>query len=110
MPDPSEPRLPPSAMLDDDMRQRIREVVRSHRGKEARLFGSAQRGDDTPDSDVDLLVTFEEGSSLFDLIRMQHALEELTGYKVDVSSMDGVLQSRRSPTRRNAILSEATLL
>ena len=87
-------------------------IVRAHRGTEVHVFGSVARGDDTSESDVDLLVTLEKGASLFDLIRMQRELEELLGRKVDVLSMDAV----RNPLdgwgqhRRDRMLKDAVLL
>ena len=87
-------------------------IVRAHRGTEVHVFGSVARGDDTSESDVDLLVTFEKVASLFDLIRMQRELEELLGRKVDVLDMDAV----RHPLdgwghhRRDRMLKDAVLL
>ena len=40
------------------------------------MFGSVARGDETPESDIDFLVEFEPGSSLFDLMDLQEALEQ----------------------------------
>lgn len=55
-----------------------------------RLFGSLARGEERPTSDIDLLVDFSEGSSLFDLIRMARELEALLGRSVDVISVGGL--------------------
>jgi predicted nucleotidyltransferase len=59
------------------------------------------RGDDRPDSDIDLLVDFDQDSSLFDLMRLARELEALLGRAVDVVSAGG-LKSRDS-----AILAES---
>ncbi len=50
------------------------------------LFGSALREDFRPDSDVDVLVAFREGSrwSLFDTIRMEEQLKGILGREVDL--------------------------
>ena len=40
-------------------------IASRHHASRVRLFGSAARGDDRPDSDIDLLVDFDEDSSLF---------------------------------------------
>ena len=53
------------------------DLVRHHRGHSASLFGSVVRGGDTPESDIDFLVDFEPGRSLFDLMNLQEALEQL---------------------------------
>ena len=62
---------------------------------------SAARGEDRPDSDIDLLVDFDEGSSLFDLMHMSRELEELLGRSVGVVSAGGL------KSRDQAILAES---
>lgn len=86
----------------ESKRQEINDLVRQHRGISVALFGSAARGDDTPDSDIDFLVEFEPGSSLFDLMDLQEALQELLGVSVDVVSTGG-LKERDEHIRREAI-------
>jgi predicted nucleotidyltransferase len=53
-------------------------------GTNVRVFGSVARGEDGPESDVDLLVDLDPGTSLFDLGRMEVALAEILGRPVDV--------------------------
>ena len=50
------------------------------------IFGSYARGDFHADSDLDLLVDFDEGANLFDLVGLQQFLEEKLGCKVDLVS------------------------
>ena len=52
----------------------------------ALVFGSFARGEATPDSDLDLLVTYRNGVNLFDVIALQNKLEKLLGRKVDLVS------------------------
>jgi predicted nucleotidyltransferase len=54
------------------------------------LFGSVARGDEDARSDIDLLVDFTAGSSLFDLLDLTRELEELLGRSVDVVSVGGL--------------------
>lgn len=56
-----------------------------------RLFGSVARGDETPDSDIDFLVDFAPGTSLFDLVDLIADLRALLGVSVDVVSTGGLL-------------------
>lgn len=49
-----------------------------------RVFGSAGRGTDREDSDVDLLVDVDERATLFTLTGLEQALSELPGIPVDV--------------------------
>lgn len=80
----------------------IAEFCRKWRIAEFALFGSVLRDDFRPDSDVDVLVTFDQdaGWSLFDLVDMQEELTTLFGRDVDLVEKDGI----RNPFRRHAIL------
>jgi predicted nucleotidyltransferase len=62
----------------------IKAAAGQHKLRDVRVFGSAVRGTDTPDSDIDLLVGTEEGADLFDLGGFVAAVEEITGFPVDV--------------------------
>lgn len=49
-----------------------------------RVFGSVARGEATPNSDIDLLVTYEEGTSLWDAVGLWQDLQELLGYDISL--------------------------
>lgn len=72
------------------------------------LFGSALDDRFGPDSDVDLLVSFQPGVrvSLFDLARMEIDLEAILERPVDLVMRVDIEQSH-NPIRRSAILSSA---
>lgn len=53
----------------------------------AMLFGSVARGDDHPDSDVDLLVVLRE-HSLEKMVELQDRLEQATGKDIDLLAME----------------------
>ena len=65
-------------------RDAIREIALSHRVKNVRVFGSVLHGDDTEDSDLDLLVDPTPETTLFDIAKIQVELKELLGIAVDV--------------------------
>jgi uncharacterized protein len=69
--------MPPLRGLVTARREQVMAVAARHHANRVRLFGSVARGDDRPDSDIDLLVDFDRDSSLFDLMRMTRELEEL---------------------------------
>ena len=77
-------------------------LCRKWRVQELALFGSVLRDDFSPESDVDVLVTFDPGAtwSAWDLIGMQEELETLLGRKVDLVEKEAV----RNPFRRREIL------
>jgi len=72
------------------------------RVRELALFGSVLREDFSPESDVDVLVSFEPEApwSLWDLVDMQAELESLFGRPVDLVEKEGL----RNPWRRQEIL------
>lgn len=59
-------------------------ILRRHGVVRAGLFGSRARGEATDTSDLDLLVEFEKGRSLFDLAGLRLDLSEHLGHEVDV--------------------------
>ena len=70
------------------------------------VFGSAARGQSGPDSDIDLLVEFEEGRTpgLFSIVRMEMELAEALGRKVDLRTPEDLSQYFRDEVVRNAKL------
>ncbi len=48
------------------------------------LFGSVARGEETPESDIDLLVTLTRPAGYFKLVRVQDRLSEILGRQVDL--------------------------
>ena len=83
-------------------RSDIFRIASKHGARNLRLFGSAARGDDRPDSDIDLLVEMEPGRSLLDLVGLGQDLEDLLHRKVDVLTDTSV-----HPDLRDRILAEA---
>jgi predicted nucleotidyltransferase len=75
--------MKPSAVLSDK-KAIVRELIARSRATNPRIFGSVVRGDDTEDSDLDLLVDTLPGTTLFDLGGLQDELETALGVRVDV--------------------------
>ena len=75
------------------------------------IFGSALREDFGPESDIDLLVSFEDSArhTLFDMVRMEEELESIFGRQIDLVSRRGIEKSQNY-LRRKAILESAELL
>jgi predicted nucleotidyltransferase len=65
-------------------RDEIRRVVLAHRAKNPRVFGSVLSGQDTEDSDLDILIDTPPSTSLMDVAAIQVELESLLGVSVDV--------------------------
>lgn len=80
----------PLRALVDTHRKEIKAIASRNKGVRVRVFGSVARGDEGPQSDIDFLVDFEKGSSLFDLLHIMQELEKLLGRSVDVVSRGGL--------------------
>jgi predicted nucleotidyltransferase len=101
--------LSPAPPFDLDLPyEAIAAFCRRWRITELALFGSVLRDDFGPDSDIDVLVTFDPDArlSLFDLVGAQQELSDLLGREVDLVSKRGVEQSPNW-IRRRAILASA---
>ena len=83
-------------------RERLADFCRKWRVTELSFFGSVLRDDFRPDSDVDVLVSFEPnaGWTLLDLVSMQQEIADVLGRSVDL--VEGA--ALRNPYRRSAIL------
>jgi len=68
----------------------VLEAIRINRGRNPRVFGSVGRGSATSRSDLDLLVDFDEGASLFDQIGLAQDLRGILGRRVEVTSEQGL--------------------
>jgi predicted nucleotidyltransferase len=67
-------------------RDEILAIAERHGASNVRVFGSVVRGEADDRSDVDFLVEFEQGRSLFDLAALADELEALLGLRVDVGT------------------------
>ena len=70
-------------------------ILANYKAKEIGLFGSFVRGEQSPNSDIDVLVEFESEADLFDLIGLSLFLEEELQRKVDVVPKRALRQELR---------------
>jgi predicted nucleotidyltransferase len=100
----------PHIAIDYD-KEKLRDFCRRWKVTEFSLFGSVVRDDFGPESDVDVLVTFEEDArrTLFDMVHMEDELVEIFGRDVDLLTRRSVERSL-NPIRRDSILSDAVSL
>jgi predicted nucleotidyltransferase len=88
--------------------QAIEDFCKKWKITEFALFGSVLRDDFRPDSDIDVLVRFEEPVpwTLFDIGHMEKELGEILGRRVDLVDWRPIEQSKNY-LRRRAILGSA---
>ncbi len=93
--------MKPSIPLEQH-REAIRQIVARHHAVNARVFGSVIKGNDRPDSDLDILIDPTPETTLFDIGAIRHELLQLLGVPVDV------LTPRALPEKfRDIVLAEA---
>lgn len=93
--------MKPSKLLDSHRSEIFRMVEQNH-ACNPRVFGSALYGDDTANSDLDLLVDPLPETTLLNLGALQVELEQLFGIPVDILTPGDL------PVKfRNHVLSEA---
>ena len=93
--------MKPSQALQSH-RDAIRSVVLAHRALNPRVFGSVLSGQDTENSDLDILIDPTASTTLMDIAAIQVELENLLHISVDV------LTPNTLPDKfRNSVLAQA---
>lgn len=84
-------------------RSAIRALVEQHHASSPRLIGSVARGADTANSDVDLLVDFNDDATLLDEVGLRQALTDLLLVRVDVVESDTLRGAMRDRVLAEAV-------
>jgi predicted nucleotidyltransferase len=84
-------------------RDDVLRVARAHGARRVRVFGSVARGRGRADSDLDLLLTLEPGTSLLDLIDIKQDVEDLLARRVDVVTESSISRYIRDAVLRDAV-------
>jgi predicted nucleotidyltransferase len=100
-----------AALSPDELRKRLRPFCEKYHIRRLEVFGSAASGQASPGSDVDLLVTLADSTSVStaELLEMAGEAEELVGHPVDFVLRHSL---EKSPNRfaREHILATAVRL
>jgi predicted nucleotidyltransferase len=99
------PTVEPGKSLDEirsTLRSEMPRLREDHSVRSLEIFGSFVRGEASPESDLDVLVEFDETPTLFGFIRLEDELTHLLGVKVDL-----VMKANLKPSLGARILSEA---
>jgi len=65
-------------------------LLKARDGKKIAVFGSYARGDEKPESDIDIIVEFSKRKSLLELVRIERELSEVLGRKVDLMTKKSI--------------------
>ena len=74
----------------DEIKKTVAEIAPKYNLKKVTLFGSRANGTAKENSDVDLIVDFPKGSTLFTVASLKIRLEEIWNLSVDVISSGGI--------------------
>ncbi len=91
--------------------ERIKKVLRSlekqikkeYKAEIVGIFGSCVRGEQSEGSDVDILVRFLKGATLFDFVGLANFLEEKLNLKADIVPVDAIREEIRENVLKEAI-------
>ena len=91
--------------------EKLKELCGKYLVKELSLLGSGLRSDFNRESDIDLLVTFEESAnySLFDIVRIKEEFEKFFNRPVDLIDREAIEKST-NVYRKKAILESAKVI
>ena len=82
----------------------LKEVAsREFRAEILGVFGSYARGQQTDSSDLDVLVNFQPGATLFDLVGLADFLEERLSLKVDIVPVDTLREEIREQVLKETL-------
>jgi uncharacterized protein len=73
-----------------EKREDIMRIAESNGARNLKVFGSVARGEEGPESDIDLLVEMEPERNLLDMGRLLMDLQDFLGCKVDIVGPEGL--------------------
>lgn len=81
-------------MTTPDQNNKILSYLRHYKPEWVGVFGSWARGENRPDSDLDILIKLDKPVSLLTFVRMQRELSEMLDVTVDLVSEGGLKNER----------------
>ncbi|HKL25523.1 MAG TPA: nucleotidyltransferase family protein [Desulfuromonadales bacterium] len=92
-------------MASLDIEKTLVDILSRHDAARIAIFGSRVRGEERPESDLDVLVSFGKAKSLLSMVAIERELSEKLGLKVDL-----LTEAALSPHLRESILSQMKII
>ncbi len=93
-------------MTVDEIKEKIVPILKQRGVTRAAVFGSVARGEDTAESDIDILVEIPHRHGLFEFASIKLALEDVLGKKVDLIEYQAI----KPRIRENILNSQVPIL
>jgi len=71
-------------MSKEELYEKIVQILKNQGARKIAIFGSYVRGEEKPESDIDIIVEFSERKSLLDLVGIEQELSDAVGMRVDL--------------------------
>lgn len=91
--------------VQEDLRRQLPDLAECFHIRSVGIFGSVVRGEDRPESDLDLLVSFDTTPSLLTFLALERTLSDSLGRKVDL-----VMRDALKPQIGQRVLAEVVLV
>ncbi len=97
-------------MLSSNQQNQIIDTTSKFNPKLIGIFGSFARGENHPDSDLDILIDFEQDLNLLEIIGLEQDLTEVLGIEVDLITLRSLNPAVKKFIEKDLILLPLTVL
>lgn len=97
------PSLPPNLTKLRQIRSEIIALAEKYGAEDVRVFGSVARGEATLESDIDFLVRFRQGSSLYELSGLWQELQKLAGHSISLVTEGGLKERFKTVIEKDLV-------
>jgi uncharacterized protein len=80
--------------MNQDLKARLLEILGPYHPLHIGIFGSYARGENTPGSDLDILISFRDRISLMKLVQIELELSDKLGIKIDLVTVNSIKNPR----------------
>ena len=95
--------------LTNQTKEKIKDILQNYNIKRAGIYGSYARGDADKSSDIDIVVELSK-KSLFELVGVKQDVEDATGLEVDITTYNGLDNSRREGFKERVLQEEEKII
>ncbi len=95
--------------LTNQTKEKIKDILQNYNIKRAGIYGSYARGEANKSSDIDIIVELNK-KSLFELVGVKQDIEEVTGLEVDITTYNGLNNSRREGLKKRVLQEEVKII